>query len=127
MRLPRGKASCPEAYTADAAREDYAAFREQARFWLDDFALFTVLLEDQGWRPWYEWPAELARRDPAALVAARQRLDREVRFQQFLQYAFWVQWSRLRAYANEHDVRLVGDIPIFVALDSADVWARPEQ
>ena len=106
---------------------EYGAFRERTHRWLDDFTLFMGLLLEQEWRPWWEWPAELARREPAALVTAEARLAAEIGFQRFQQYQFDRQWSRLRAYANQQDVHFVGDIPIFVAQDSADVWARPDQ
>ncbi len=106
---------------------DFGAFREQARDWLDDYALYAALKAAHGGRDWRAWPAELRQRQPAVLNAARARLSVEVGFQQFLQYAFDAQWSRLKRYANARDVHLVGDLPIFVALDSADVWAHPEQ
>lgn len=94
--------------------------------WLGDYALFMALREEQRLLPWYEWPRELAGRNDQALATARQRLAERVRYHQFLQYCFHRQWQRLRAYAKERGVRLIGDIPIYVAPDSADVWAQQE-
>lgn len=98
----------------------------RAATWLDDYALFMALREEQRLRPWYEWPQALASREEEALAAGRQRLKERVRYHQFLQYCFYRQWQRLRSYAAERGVRLIGDIPIYVAPDSADVWARQE-
>ena len=114
---------------ADGGGEDsptFAAFREQASDWLEDYALFMALKDAHGGRAWTNWSAEFARRDPSALARARRQFAAMVRFHRFLQYEFHVQWSRLKRYANEHAVRLVGDIPMFVAQDSADVWSRPD-
>uniref|UniRef100_A0A832I420 4-alpha-glucanotransferase n=1 Tax=Eiseniibacteriota bacterium TaxID=2212470 RepID=A0A832I420_UNCEI len=106
-----------------AAHDDFA--RAHAH-WLDDFALFMALKEAHGGRPWPEWDAALARREPAALAAARARLGREVAVQRFRQFAFFRQWSALRARARERGIDIVGDLPIFVAHDSSDVWAHPQ-
>jgi 4-alpha-glucanotransferase len=110
-----------------SAEPDYLDFREHAAGWLEDYALFEALHHAQAGRAWQEWPSELARRDPAALATARERLARDVGFQRFLQYQFSRQWRALHQAARERGVQFVGDIPIFVAPDSADVWARPEQ
>ena len=91
--------------------------------WLDDYALFMALREEQRLLPWYEWPKALAGRNKEALAASHGRLAERIRYRKFLQYCFDRQWRRLRAYAADRGVRLVGDIPIYVAPDSADVWA----
>jgi 4-alpha-glucanotransferase len=106
-------------------RPRLAAFRERHADWLDDFALFMAL---RGSRPgaWTEWEPELVRRDGAALAQARHRLQDEVNFHAFVQLLFFEQWEVLRAYAHAHGVRIVGDVPIFVAHDSADVWAHQD-
>jgi len=75
---------------------------------------------------WHSWPKDIAARDPKAVKTWARRLEREVLFQKFLQYMFFVQWSALKTYANAKGIRIIGDIPIFVALDSADVWCRPD-
>lgn len=116
-------------FRAGAAPGLAAAFdafvREHAE-WLEPFALFTALKDHHGGASWTEWPAPLARRDADPLSEAREAhaaaLER-VRFEQFL---FWRQWAALRAYAHGRGVRVFGDLPIYVAHDSADVWAHPD-
>jgi 4-alpha-glucanotransferase len=110
----------------DPRDPDYLRFIAERRWWLDDFALFQAAHEVLGGLPWTEWPADLAARRPSALRRWRLDLADEVRFQQFAQYAFERQWRRLRAEAHARGIRLIGDVPIFVSLDSADVWARPD-
>lgn len=104
----------------------FEAFAEREAGWLDDFALFMALKRLHGGRPWHEWPAELRRRDPEALTAARQGLQREIDEIKALQFFFDRQWQKLHAHARELGIALIGDIPIFTAHDSADVWSRPE-
>lgn len=104
----------------------YAAFCEREKHWLDDFALFKALWAHESWRDWSEWPEELVKRDPGALgKAAKQHAD-EIAFWKFCQWCFDTQWKALRKYANERGVYLVGDVPIFVAYQSADVWAHQD-
>lgn len=109
---------------APELRAELSEYRERNARWLDDFGLFRALRRANGNASWMSWPRDLRRREPAALAAAREmhrvEIDR-IAFQQFL---FDRQWSRLRAYANGRGVRVIGDIPIFVAHDSADVWAN---
>ncbi|MFB6140749.1 MAG: 4-alpha-glucanotransferase [Halosimplex sp.] len=115
---------------ADGANEDeraaFDAFRERAAGWLDDYALFAALKEAHDGARWTEWPAELAGRDPEGLTAARERHADRVAYHEFVQWTFDRQWRALREYAAGRGVDLVGDLPIYVALDSADVWANPE-
>jgi len=92
--------------------------------WLDDYALFMALKEDLEGRPWVEWPADLAGRDPAALQQAAERLSDRTASHRFRQWLFFTQWGRLKNFAAGKGVRLIGDAPIFVAHDSSDVWAR---
>lgn len=94
--------------------------------WLGDYTLFISLHEDQQGLPWYDWPEELARRDPGALKNQRRRLAEKIFYHTFVQFIFYRQWHRLREHAAARGVRLIGDIPIYVALDSAEVWAWPE-
>lgn len=107
--------------------------REYKRFveandalWLDDFALFMALKEKHGGAAWCEWDPSLVRRDKKALSKARVELSRQIGFFKFLQFAFFRQWDELKKYANARGVKLIGDIPIFVAYDCADVWVHPE-
>jgi 4-alpha-glucanotransferase len=115
-----------QAWSARGSDPSYASFGAGRVGWLDDYALFMALKERYGGRPWHAWPQEIARREPQALRRCRRELADETRFQRFLQYIFDVQWSALKAYVNGYGISIVGDIPIFVAHDSADVWANPE-
>jgi len=104
----------------------FETFRNEQSQWLDDYALFMALKDAQGGRSWQEWPRELRRREPAALARARQELAGSIGLQQFAQFLFARQWQRLRQYAHGKGIKIIGDIPIFVAGDSADVWANPQ-
>jgi len=106
--------------------EDYAAFLAGNGAWLPDYALFMALKDAHGGRSWQEWPGPLRRREEAALGKARRELEEEIRFWQAVQYLFFHQWKALKRYANKKGIQFIGDIPIYVALDSSDVWARPE-
>lgn len=112
---------------ADAAdRADYLRFCEAHAGWLEDFALYAAIKEAQGFRPWTDWPAPLALRDPDALARWAQDHRADIEVQRFCQFVFLRQWHALRRYANARGVHLIGDIPIFVAHDSAEVWTHPE-
>jgi len=105
----------------------FAEFCRQHAAWLDDYALFRALKDAHGGKAWNEWQPELARRDGGALAAVREKLDEEIEAQQFYQFLFFRQWFALKADCNRRGIQLVGDIPIFVAHDSADVWTNPDQ
>jgi 4-alpha-glucanotransferase len=105
-------------------RPAFEAYRGTQGAWLGDYALFMALKESFDGVAWSLWPAELALRDPVALTAARKRLLDQIQYYEFTQFLFHRQWSELRRYANQHGVQVIGDIPIFVAYDSADVWAH---
>lgn len=107
----------------DELRAALEAFIEQHTHWLDDFALYQALRDEFNGMAWFDWPAPLRDRDPTALEEARRRLASAIEQVQFEQFLFFRQWLDLRHYANEHGVLLFGDIPIFVAYDSAEVWA----
>jgi 4-alpha-glucanotransferase len=133
-QLRRAEAAFTKSVTA-AQRREFAAFCEAQRHWLDDYALFMAIDDAQRMRAatdganvpiWPQWPAPLARREPAALAAARTRHAADIRFWKFTQWCFDGQWRRLRAHARSRGISLVGDLPIFVAHHSADCWARPE-
>jgi 4-alpha-glucanotransferase len=98
--------------------------RENAR-WLDDFGLFMALKDSQRGAGWQEWPRGLRLRRPQALEAARQQFSDGIGSHKFRQFLFFSQWRRLKTYAHEQGIRLIGDVPIFVASDSVDVWANP--
>lgn len=106
-------------------RSRLEAFRERERGWLEDYTLFAAMSEEFG-TPWTDWDPPLRDREPGALREARQRLARQVDAHALGQWLFHEQWARARAEAARREIRIVGDIPIFVALDSADVWANRE-
>lgn len=106
--------------------EAMAQFRQENAHWLEDFALFMALKEAHGGASWIEWPAKLRQRDQATLTKARKAHATAVEKQIFRQFLFFKHWNDVRAYANEKGLQIIGDIPIFVAFDSADVWANPE-
>jgi 4-alpha-glucanotransferase len=107
--------------------EAFAAFSRENGWWLDDYAAFRAIKADQGQRPWYEWPDGIKLRDPEALTEAAKRLTEQVAVEKVAQFLFYSQWAKLKTYANDKGVYIIGDIPIFVALDSADVWCnRPK-
>ena len=107
--------------------DELAAFCAREAAWLEDYALFMAIKDGQGGAPWSSWPEGLRRRDPAALDEARRELAERIDLWKGIQCLFFRQWDRLRAYAAAAGVLLMGDIPIYVAPDSADVWAHPEQ
>lgn len=109
-----------------ALDHEYQEFQTSQAAWLDDFSLFMALKEAHGGGSWVNWPPELRNRQPAALAAARQQLANAVQRQVFRQFLFFRQWESIREYARKKKIQLIGDIPIFVAHDSADVWANPE-
>lgn len=106
-------------------RSEFQAFSQQEASWLDDYALFRALKDANGGAMWNEWERPLARRDGEALERARLESHDAIEAQKFYQYLFFKQWSALRAYAHERGITIVGDIPIFVSYDSADVWTHP--
>jgi 4-alpha-glucanotransferase len=114
--------------TFAAARHDarLEQFREQNRDWLEDFALFRALKSAHGEVEWTRWPSALRDRDPNALRRVAAELADEVALRCFEQWLFSEQWRELRDYSHQHGVALIGDIPIFVAHDSADVWQHRE-
>jgi 4-alpha-glucanotransferase len=124
-RLGRAAAAFA-AQAAPADQAEFNAFCQAQSAWLDDYALFMALSEANGGREWGDWSAELVQRQPAAMAAARSALASRIGFWQFTQWCFFRQWLRLKAYANERGILIVGDAPIFIAYQSAEVWARQE-
>ena len=94
--------------------------------WLSDFALFMALKDQFQGKPWYEWDKPLKFRDPDAVWNARRKLKEEIQFYQFVQYLFYKQWDDIHAYARKQGISIIGDVPIYVPLDSVDVWRNPE-
>jgi 4-alpha-glucanotransferase len=108
-------------------RSAFETFAEQNASWLDDYALFRALKSAHAGQAWHEWERPLVGREPTALARSGEGLHNQIEAHKFFQFIFFKQWFALKAYCNERDISLVGDIPIFVAHDSADVWTNPDQ
>jgi 4-alpha-glucanotransferase len=106
-------------------RDEFDQFVTENSHWLEDYALFMALKEAHHGRSWQEWPDDLRRRDPRVLAEARRSLADAMHRQRFHQFAFFRQWFALKEHARKRQVRIIGDVPIFVNGDSADVWANP--
>ena len=109
-----------------ALRPAFDAFQMRHAHWLDEFALFMAIKDAHSGAPWWEWPRLLARRDAAAMRAAAETFAEEAASHRFGQFLFYRQWATLREHAATQGVRIIGDLPIYVSHDSADVWANPE-
>jgi 4-alpha-glucanotransferase len=105
---------------------DFQGFRDFASVWLEDYAMFAALRDEHRGAEWNKWETGLARREQRALEGARRAFSDRIEAHRFFQYVFFNQWIKLKRYANERGVRVIGDMPIFVAHNSADVWSRPD-
>ena len=114
------------AYERFEGSADFDSFCAGAADWLPDFALFMAIKEQKNGAPWYQWEDSLKRREPEAIWQARQSLKDRVRFYSFVQYLFFKQWNALQAYAHKNEIRIIGDVPIYVPYDSVEVWCSPE-
>ena len=114
------------AYSRFTGSETFDSFCRDNSLWLPDFALFMALKDRTGGKPWYQWEDGLKHREPEAIWQARQALKEEVRFYSFVQYLFFSQWKALTDYAHKNDIQIIGDVPIYVPLDSVEVWSSPE-
>ena len=106
--------------------EEFDTFVSENGWWLEDYSLYMAIKNSKGGISWSEWDEDLKRRNPGALAEKRAELADEIQFFRFQQYQFTRQWRKLKSYANENGIRIIGDIPIYVAFDSADTWANPE-
>lgn len=106
--------------------EDFARFCEDEKAWLDDYCLFMAIKNDQNGVVWTKWEEKLRKRDKETLDKKRAELKEEILFYSFIQYEFDRQWRKVKAYANKNGIKIIGDLPIYVALDSADAWASPQ-
>lgn len=113
------------AYSRFTPDEGYRAFVEKNESWLSDYGLFMALKEANGGAAWLSWPEALKLHEETALAEKKAELADAIGLQYFLQYEFDRQWNALRSYANGKGIRIIGDVPIYVPLDSADVWANP--
>ena len=117
------------AFRKKATSQERAAFddfRHEQGWWLDDYAFFAALKKKYAGEPWTKWSADLVARRPSALKARAAGLGAEIDEETFVQFQFHRQWQRLKSYCNSHGIRMMGDVPIFVAHDSADVWAHQD-
>ena len=106
--------------------EDFLKFEEEQKEWLPDYALFMALKDVHDKQAWNTWEEELLQKDPKVLAKYREELADEICYYEYLQYWFLKQWLKVKTYANERGIKIIGDIPIYVAMDSADAWAHPE-
>ncbi len=113
-------------FSASYTHGEFDYFWSENAYWLKDYCLFMALKEEYGQRPWNRWPYKLAIRDKEALQKAEDRLSDSIRFHAFVQWLFFYQWDKLKKGAERLGIKLFGDIPIYVAQDSADVWAHQE-
>jgi 4-alpha-glucanotransferase len=113
-------------FAREGDRREFERFCTGNAWWLDDFALFIAIRSDRGGLPWSEWPEELRRRDPEALLDEARRLEERTNRARFGQFLFDRQWRRLHDYCRERGISIIGDMPIYVDYDSVDVWRHPE-
>ena len=104
----------------------YRTYLEEEKAWLADYALYMAVKDSFDGKSWDQWEEDIRLRKPEAIAAYQEQLSAEIDFYEFLQYLFAGQWAGLKAYANEQGIEIIGDIPIYVAFDSADTWANPK-
>lgn len=115
-----------KAYQRFTPDTEFEAFEKENSFWLDDYSLYMAVKNSLGGISWSEWDKEIKQRKPEAMEKKRVELSDEIQFFRFQQYEFTKQWKKLKSYANDNGIRIIGDIPIYVAFDSADTWANPQ-
>ncbi len=114
------------AESGSAQQEELDAFCRQNARWLDDYSLFMALKEHRGLSAWNTWEEDIRARRPEALEHWHEQLAHQIRYHKYQQFQFYRQWCELKDYCNRLGIRIIGDMPIFVALDSAEVWSRPD-
>ena len=105
---------------------EFKDYKKAHKYWLEDYALYVAIKASLGGKSWLEWPEELRKREPKALEKARKEFKEEIEFISFEQFKFDEQWRKLHEYALERKVKIIGDLPFYVAMDSADSWSHPE-
>ncbi len=113
-------------FTAAGEVDDFKRFCATHQAWLDDYALYAALRAHYK-KPWHRWPKSFRERDPETIARAGERFFDAISMHKFFQYLFFSQWRELKNYCNEKSIRIIGDLPIYLPFDSADVWVRPEQ
>jgi 4-alpha-glucanotransferase len=128
LKVPLLKKACEnfKAKASSVQQKEFSAFCESKENWLEDYALFMALKDNFGGVSWNNWEPEIARREPESLEKWRQQLNAEIYYYKYVQFEFFRQWTALKRYANLRDIKIIGDIPIYVAHDSADVWSHRE-
>ena len=124
LRRPLLRKAAQRGVQAFAA--DFDRFQRENARWLEPYALYMALKDHFGGAPWMDWDGDIRLRKPEAVAYWTEELKADVTFYAFVQFVFFRQWERLRAYARENGVGIIGDLPIYVAMDSADVWAEPQ-
>lgn len=107
-------------------REALERFRRRNRYWIEDYALFVSIKSKMDGRPWYEWDDEIRLRKPEALIEWREKCEEDILYHIFVQYIFFSQFNSLRKYAKKRGIKIIGDAPIYVSMDSADIWSHTE-
>jgi 4-alpha-glucanotransferase len=115
-----------KAGASPALVREWETWRTEEAHWLEDYALFKAISEQHSGAMWNTWEPELVKRETAALERVRGELADDIDYQRFVQWLFFRQWRALKSYANQRGIKIMGDVPIFVAYDSADVWANPD-
>ena len=113
-----------KAFSRFKTNPNYDAFVKENKDWLDDYALFMSLKETYGYVQWTEWPEGIKLRKPDILEKCKRELFKKVNFHKFIQFKFYEQFDKLKAYCHKKGLKLIGDVPIYVPLDSSDVWAN---
>jgi len=111
-------------HATGSRQQDFDSFCSTQAYWLDDYAIFRALRSHFGDMPWFNWPEEIRRYDDSALRLWGERLSDAILYQKYIQFVFFSQWFSIKNYANHKNIKILGDIPIFVAHDSSDVWAH---
>ena len=106
--------------------KEYVEFKENNAYWLNDYALYMAVKNHFDGTSWEQWDEDIRLREPKSIEKYTQKFHREIEFYEFLQFMFSTQWKELKTYANKNGIEIIGDIPIYVAFDSADTWANPE-
>ncbi len=104
-------------------QQEFIHFKTDKAYWLDDYALYIALKQANNMKPWTQWPEDIRFRDTEALIKAREELQEDIEICKYIQFIFFKQWKELKRYADEKNIQIIGDIPIYTAMDSADVWA----
>lgn len=113
-------------FRKESAANGFSQFCEQHKDWLDDYALFRAIKNKEEERPWHQWPEKLKKRDSQAIHQFSQENEELIQYYLFLQFCFFMQWQKMKKKYTEQNIKIVGDLPIFVAHDSADVWANSQ-